>query len=474
MSLAPFAGAAVLAWLTMLVSVSVNVPSYLGSVLLLVVSGTLVAAGHGAGRAARFGHLPGSLVFLLAVAVLRDSAGGSQSGVAVLSMVPVFYAALSGSSRRQLAIVLAAVAALYLVPIVVIGPPPYPHSQYRAAILSVTVSSIIGLATRSLVTRIKQQATEAGRRERMLEQVGQVVHGLFDSTDPRSDVCVAARAISDASVAMLMEPDDAGVLVATATSGLDDAPVVLPVDPDHSLYATMRSGRPRLIAGEAALTVIDPMVWDGQDRPGSLLLQPLLKGGRVSGLLVVAWPVRIAVTGSRSTVVALLAHEAAAAIGRSDQLRRLAGMAQTDPLTGLPNRRAWDARLARAAREGEPFTIAMLDLDHFKRFNDTYGHPAGDRLLKQTAAAWRDQLRGEDLLARLGGEEFGLILFGCGLQAATEVTGRLRGLVTEDQTCSVGLALRRGEEPCDSVLARADQALYEAKAAGRDRARASV
>lgn len=119
-------------------------------------------------------------------------------------------------------------------------------------------------------------------------------------------------------------------------------------------------------------------------------------------------------------------------------------------------------------------TIAMLDLDNFKRFNDTFGHPAGDRLLKETTAAWRDALRPEDLVARLGGEEFGLLLFDCDLAAAVSVTDRLRDLVTHDQTCSLGMAVRHRDEPLDAVMARADRALYNAKAAGRDRACLSV
>lgn len=472
--LAPFAGAATLAWLTILAGARVQWPSYVVSIAVLMAAGALAVAGRGPGRARRCAHLAGSLVFLLAVAVLRESSGGSQSGVAVLSMIPVFYFALSGSGRRQLWCVLAAVAAFYLVPILVIGAPPYPHSQYRAAVLSVAVSSIIGLATQSLVSRIKRQAVEASRRERMLEQVSHAVHGLFDSADPRLDVCRAALAVSDATFSMLLETDESGALSATAVAGLDAAPAPIGGRAWQALHDALRVGRPRLLSGDAATAALPDEAWQAAGRPGSIVLQPLLRAGGVSGVLVAGWPAGLVVSGSRCTVVALLAHEAAVAISRADQLRRLAGMAQTDPLTGLPNRRAWDERLARAARDGEPFTLAMLDFDHFKSFNDTHGHPAGDRLLKATAAAWRDQLRSGDLLARLGGEEFGLILFDCGLEAASEVTRRLRDLVAEAQTCSVGLALRRGEEPCDSVLARADQALYEAKAAGRDRARASA
>jgi diguanylate cyclase (GGDEF)-like protein len=161
-------------------------------------------------------------------------------------------------------------------------------------------------------------------------------------------------------------------------------------------------------------------------------------------------------------------------IDRADALSELTDMASTDPLTHLPNRRAWDARVAGALAAGQRFTIAMLDFDHFKEFNDTYGHPAGDRLLRDTTAAWREQGRSGDLLARLGGEEFGLLLINCDTRRATEVIERLRGVVHGDQTCSAGFASWRPGESGDEVLARADTALYEAKESGRDRVCMSV
>jgi diguanylate cyclase (GGDEF)-like protein len=448
--------------------------TYAVSAVVLAVCGLLALLQHARWWSPSLGQLPASLTFLVAVTLLRNSAGGINSGAAGLSLIPVFYTALSGESRRHLYIVLAAVAAFYLVPIIFIGPPPYPHSQYRAALLSVAVSSIIGVATQQLVGRVRRQAAEAGRRERMLEQVGMVVRGLFESLDPRQDVCQAPRAISDATVAVLLEPTHSGSLISTAMAGLNAPPIELPADLRHPAHDAFRTGQPQLLGDDIQARVISPEMWAAAGSPGAMLFQPLLREGEVSGVLVVGWPAGMVVAGSRATVVALLAHEVALAIHRADQIRVLAGMAQTDPLTGLPNRRAWDARLARAVNEGQELTIAMLDLDHFKDFNDTHGHPAGDRLLKETAAAWRDQVRGGDLLARLGGEEFGLLLFDCGLDAASDVTERLRGLVTEGQTCSVGLALRRDDEAVETVMARADRALYDAKASGRDRACVSV
>ncbi len=113
--------------------------------------------------------------------------------------------------------------------------------------------------------------------------------------------------------------------------------------------------------------------------------------------------------------------------------------------------------------------IAILDLDHFKEFNDTYGHPAGDRLLKETTAAWSNQVRAGDFLARIGGEEFGLVLPRCDLGTARDVVDRLRRCVSDHRTCSAGLAAHEPGEDAASTISRADQALYRAKAEGRDR-----
>ncbi|MET3423404.1 diguanylate cyclase (GGDEF)-like protein [Actinoplanes tereljensis] len=160
-----------------------------------------------------------------------------------------------------------------------------------------------------------------------------------------------------------------------------------------------------------------------------------------------------------------------------DQMHRLArqmqGLAHHDGLTGVPNRRAWDDRLnrelAKARRAGHPVVVGMIDLDFFKKFNDEYGHPAGDLLLKEAAAAWTGQLRDEDLLARYGGEEFGIVLAGRDVDEATAIVERLRAVSPRGQTFSAGLAVFDGSESADELVSRADRALYRAKATGRDR-----
>jgi diguanylate cyclase (GGDEF)-like protein len=115
--------------------------------------------------------------------------------------------------------------------------------------------------------------------------------------------------------------------------------------------------------------------------------------------------------------------------------------------------------------------LALLDLDHFKRFNDAYGHQAGDRLLKRATTAWQTLLRSTDLLARYGGEEFAVLLPGVPLASGVEVVDRLRQITPGPQTFSAGVACWDGSETSDQFMARADQALYQAKHAGRNQVR---
>ena len=160
--------------------------------------------------------------------------------------------------------------------------------------------------------------------------------------------------------------------------------------------------------------------------------------------------------------------------------------ASTDHLTGLANRRRFERQLerevARTARHGRPFSLITIDIDHFKQVNDTYGHEAGDEAIKTLARVLQQGTRGIDLAARIGGEEFAVILTETNLSGAVEVAERLRVTLKSIEIQSVGqIAASFGVAECPSqaetareLVARADAALYEAKREGRDRvARAS-
>ena len=160
--------------------------------------------------------------------------------------------------------------------------------------------------------------------------------------------------------------------------------------------------------------------------------------------------------------------------------REMKMLAETDPLTGVINRRRFfEEAEAFYCRAGDAVAVLMLDIDHFKRINDAHGHGIGDLVLCEFTERCRSSLRKGDLLARLGGEEFIILLTGADAERARDVSERLRthisaqpfscGGVTIPVTVSIGAALRIGkDESVETTIARADRALYAAKHAGRD------
>jgi diguanylate cyclase (GGDEF)-like protein len=194
-------------------------------------------------------------------------------------------------------------------------------------------------------------------------------------------------------------------------------------------------------------------------------------------------PVLIALVGM--SVAALLA--ALVLIwSRNDRMQELRRQASHDSLTGLKNRRRFEedlrAELARSGRYDVPGALLMLDLDHFKRVNDTLGHPAGDRVIAEIADAMRARTRETDVLARLGGDEFAVVLPRCSLEEAQEVAAEIATAVRERMlteqgmppiTTSIGITpFGPGRHlSYESVLAKADAALYAAKGSGRDMVR---
>ena len=146
-------------------------------------------------------------------------------------------------------------------------------------------------------------------------------------------------------------------------------------------------------------------------------------------------------------------------------------LSRTDPLTGAFNRRAFDEHLDLAMRDlsrSHPSSLLILDIDHFKHFNDEHGHIEGDRLLRDCVAAWSKELRGNDVLGRFGGEEFVVLLRNTDIAGAQPEAERLRKVTPAEVTCSIGAGELADGEKADALFRRVDAALYEAKEGGRN------
>ncbi len=239
-----------------------------------------------------------------------------------------------------------------------------------------------------------------------------------------------------------------------------------------------------LPAGECIgeLSIID-------DRPVSATVT----AGEPSRLLVIGQPTLWRIMQAAPVVALNLLQILSNRVRRANQVLEEAIRAQkeseqsaiSDELTGLHNRRwlqeMFPRQLERSAREGEAVTLMMADIDHFKKLNDTFGHLAGDEVLRRVAKAFIDHLRPSDLCARFGGEEFAVLLPDTSLAGAVTVAERLVAVVAQTSvrladgqslppvTISLGLAEFRTGDDLTSLLANADAALYRAKQLGRNR-----
>jgi diguanylate cyclase len=165
-----------------------------------------------------------------------------------------------------------------------------------------------------------------------------------------------------------------------------------------------------------------------------------------------------------------------------DKLEAIRAESLTDPLTLLSNRKFFDMALEKALSDGKPFSLLVTDIDHFKSFNDKYGHLTGDQVLRLVATAVKQNVKGQDIAARYGGEEFAIILPGTTLRPAVTVADHIRRAVMGKElvkrstgenlgrvTISIGVASFHSNDNAATIIERADMCLYAAKRAGRNR-----
>jgi diguanylate cyclase (GGDEF)-like protein len=298
----------------------------------------------------------------------------------------------------------------------------------------------------------------------MLDQIAQAVRELF---------------AADRSAVLRFHPDGRAQVLTMAPAMVDEFAIDPMIAPDDSTAV-----------GRAAVTGVPQFVRYRDDATGTAaqLLAAGVRAGAAAPVFVNGelWgAISVALSDPDDTEPDTLerlgefAELASLSISSAEAWEVLSQQAMVDPLTGLPNRRAFDRELSRAlrasARTRGAVSVVIVDLDHFKRINDELGHPVGDAVLVAAAAAMASVVRAPEMLARIGGEEFGVVLEGASLVDAAVAAERLRVAIRSAPLAGVAVTASLGAcstddptvEPAELVT-RADAALYAAKAAGRD------
>jgi diguanylate cyclase (GGDEF)-like protein/PAS domain S-box-containing protein len=205
---------------------------------------------------------------------------------------------------------------------------------------------------------------------------------------------------------------------------------------------------------------------------------PLKNMEEIKGVLAFTCSDQFQMDGNKEKILRTISGLIGVALDNAALHEKTKLLSLSDPLTGIANRRLLDMMLdrslARCKRYGEPLSVVMADIDHFKNFNDTYGHVEGDRLLCQIAGLFAREIRQTDLVARYGGEEFIIMLPNANLENGYAKAEKIRKMIAEATKVTISLgdaAYQDGIKNREDLINRADKALYEAKAGGRDQVR---
>ncbi len=349
----------------------------------------------------------------------------------------------------------------------------------------------IGERTAALVSLVllKFKAVEMARRQaqeaEILRQAAAVVASSLDVDAVIERILDELQKVipyDSASIQLLKD----GTLEIVGGRGWEDPQQVLglrfPLDGSNPNTVVMQTLEPLLLRDTSFYPAFKN---PPHDHIRSWLGVPLIAHGRALGLLAIDSHREDFFTLQHVQLVSAFASQVALALENAQRYEETQAQALTDPLTGLYNRRGLmelgKLELTRAQRQGKPFSAIMLDIDHFKRVNDTYGHPIGDQVLQAIAQRCRKGLRELDLLGRYGGEEFLVFLPETDWKTAFAIANRLRLLIAEAAiptragplrvTISLGVSQHvDADNRLEGVIERADQALYQAKAQGRNRA----
>lgn len=357
-------------------------------------------------------------------------------------------------------------------------------SEYRRLALFIVVFWLVTLATTTF-SAINER--ELRRRRFDLEALARMATELEGATESGAVADVLLDSIVDTfgyERALLVGAPD-GEFSLMGSRGLPSALAASHRPSTGSIIDRARQEKRTVLVSE-----LDPSTdaWLAEAFPSSrnLVVAPLYAEGRSIGVLVMEHAFR---NGSRierrvvSAVERFVSH-AALALRNAWLLEQVQRMADTDGLTGIRNRRSFDdalgRELARSSRSGEPVSVLLVDIDHFKRLNDTHGHQCGDEVLRQVASTIASVTRDIDTVARYGGEEFAVILPTCPSYDALQMAERIRCAVQgADTMVPVTVSGGFATFPIDgadaaAVVGAADAALYESKRSGRNRVTAAV
>ncbi|MCU1589702.1 MAG: hypothetical protein JWP11_958 [Frankiales bacterium] len=407
------------------------------------------------------------------LALLRQAQGGSTSGYAPLAILPVIWVGLSRGKRAVIAITVFTTL-MFAVPILALGDPLYPATGWRSVALWSVVAGVVGAGARRVVSEQRHLAAVADSRAAGLDRLIDA-QTTISTTDHDADgvmTLVAAEALAlvdcDAACVELLDGEE---IVCAAVAGAAAPFLGLRLPADES------------ITGECFRTGKVLMCTDSQEDSRvareachavgarSMIVLPLIHGSEVKGVLIV-WSAAVdRFRDYEAQLLALLGNTSGAALVRAELIAELTEHAVTDPLTGLANRRSWDLQLeqalARSRRSREPVSVLLLDLDGLKQINDREGHASGDAVLVTVSRSWLAALRTTDILGRLGGDEFGVLLERSDEIAAQEVIERLSAATPAPHRASAGLAVWDGEEAASALLHRADEQMYQRKSERR-------
>jgi diguanylate cyclase (GGDEF)-like protein len=325
----------------------------------------------------------------------------------------------------------------------------------------------------SLSTLVRQLEADAER-----DDFGRQLSEAFEMVDDElSALDVVTRAMGEAAdtskVELLLADATQPDLHAVAEHPRNGGPGC-EVDSPFGCVA-VRRGAATVFSSSEALNAC-PKLADRASGPCSAVCIPVTFMGRALGVVHATGPVDEPPAADEQHRLTTLASLSGARLGTVRAFNESQEQATTDPLTSLLNRRAVEAKLSRLVHAKAPFTLAMADLDHFKMLNDSHGHEAGDKALRQFADGLRSVTRAEDVLGRWGGEEFVAVFVGATVDEVTDILHRLRDRLaktlasngTPAFTSSFGLAHSTDHHGVSEIIQAADVALYRAKENGRD------